>query len=114
MHLYFYDYIVGEMILIINPEFFSDKLEGFKDKEKMIVHEFAKKIWGVFEEHGYPGDPHFPLLYNVIIIDIQYPFMVHFPSSDTNLTTLPLPRIFAPAPRSPGTLRTRSQAGNVK
>ena len=58
--------------MIINPEFFSDNLEGFKVKEKMIVHEFAKKLWGVFEEHGYPGDPHFPLLYNVIIIDIHY------------------------------------------
>ena len=50
----------------INSEFFTDNLfDGSKVKEKMIVHEYAKKRWGVFEEHGFPGDPHFPLLYNV-------------------------------------------------
>ena len=51
----------------IHPEFFTGKLEGFTVKEKMIIHEYAKKRWGVFEEHGYPGDPHFPLLYLIII-----------------------------------------------
>ena len=51
-----------------NLEFFTDNIfDGSKVKEKMIVHEYAKKRWGVFEEHGFPGDPHFPLLYKVIL-----------------------------------------------
>ena len=28
-----------------------------------MVHEFAKLRWGVFEEHGYPGDDKFPMFY---------------------------------------------------
>ncbi len=28
-----------------------------------MVHEFAKLRWGVFEEHGYPGDKKFPMFY---------------------------------------------------
>ena len=27
------------------------------------MHEFAKLRWGVFEEHGYPGDDKFPMYY---------------------------------------------------
>ena len=27
------------------------------------MHEFAKLRWGVFEEHGYPGDEKFPMFY---------------------------------------------------
>ena len=30
---------------------------------KTLVHEFAKLRWGVFEEHGYPGDEKFPMFY---------------------------------------------------
>ena len=30
---------------------------------KVIVHEWAKLRWGVFEEHGYPGDPQFPMFF---------------------------------------------------
>ena len=30
---------------------------------KVVVHEWAKMRWGVFEEHGYPGDEQFPLFY---------------------------------------------------
>ena len=30
---------------------------------KTLVHEFAKLRWGVFEEHGYPGDSKFPMYY---------------------------------------------------
>jgi hypothetical protein len=28
-----------------------------------MVHEWAKLRWGVYEEHGYPGDPKFPMFY---------------------------------------------------
>jgi hypothetical protein len=28
-----------------------------------MVHEWAKLRWGVYEEHGYPGDPKFPIFY---------------------------------------------------
>jgi hypothetical protein len=27
------------------------------------VHEWAKLRWGVYEEHGYPGDNKFPMFY---------------------------------------------------
>ena len=30
---------------------------------KAVVHEWAKLRWGVFEEHGYPGDTRFPLFF---------------------------------------------------
>ena len=30
---------------------------------KVVVHEWAKLRWGVFEEHGYPGDPQFPMFF---------------------------------------------------
>ena len=30
---------------------------------KTLLHEFAKLRWGVFEEHGYPGDEKFPMFY---------------------------------------------------
>ena len=51
-----------------NLDFFTDNIfDGSKLKEKMIVHEYAKKRWGVFEECGFPGHPHFPLLYKVIL-----------------------------------------------
>ena len=30
---------------------------------KAVVHEWAKLRWGVFEEHGYPGDQQFPLFF---------------------------------------------------
>ena len=29
----------------------------------MVVHEWAKLRWGVFEEYGYPGDAKFPMFY---------------------------------------------------
>ena len=28
-----------------------------------MVHEWAKLRWGVYEEHGYPGDSKFPMFY---------------------------------------------------
>ena len=31
--------------------------------EKVLVHEWAKLRWGVFEEYGYPGDQKFPMFY---------------------------------------------------
>ena len=29
----------------------------------MVVHEWAKLRWGIFEEYGYPADDQFPLFY---------------------------------------------------
>ena len=31
--------------------------------DKILVHEWAKLRWGVYEEFGYPGDEKFPLFY---------------------------------------------------
>ena len=33
------------------------------DRGKTLLHEFSKLRWGVFEEHGYPGDDMFPMFY---------------------------------------------------
>ena len=30
---------------------------------KVVVHEWAKLRWGVFEEHGFPGDQQFPMFF---------------------------------------------------
>ena len=30
---------------------------------QVVVHEWAKLRWGVFEEFGYPGDAKFPMFY---------------------------------------------------
>ena len=30
---------------------------------KVVVHEWAKLRWGVFEENGYPGDQQFPMFF---------------------------------------------------
>ena len=35
---------------------------------KVVVHEWAKLRWGVFEEHGYPGDQQFPLFFYKVLI----------------------------------------------
>merc|ERR1719341_1473372 len=35
----------------------------FGRRDKVIVHEWAKLRWGVFEEFGYPGDERFPMFY---------------------------------------------------
>ena len=32
----------------------------------MFVHEWSKYRYGVFEEHGYPGDPKYPAFYNKV------------------------------------------------
>merc|ERR1711971_469223 len=37
--------------------------EEFGRTDKVVVHEWAKLRWGVFEEYGYPGDPKFPMFY---------------------------------------------------
>ena len=33
------------------------------NRGKTLLHEFSKLRWGVFEEHGYPGDDMFPMFY---------------------------------------------------
>ena len=30
---------------------------------QILVHEWAKLRWGVYEEYGYPGDEKFPMFY---------------------------------------------------
>jgi len=37
--------------------------DEFGRTDKVVVHEWAKLRWGVFEEYGYPGDPKFPMFY---------------------------------------------------
>merc|ERR1712226_897879 len=37
--------------------------EVFGRTDKILVHEWAKLRWGVYEEYGYPGDAKFPMFY---------------------------------------------------
>ena len=37
--------------------------DEFGRTDKVVVHEWAKLRWGVFEEYGYPGDAKFPMFY---------------------------------------------------
>ena len=41
----------------------SNASTEFGRTDKVVVHEWAKLRWGVFEEHGYPGDTQFPLFF---------------------------------------------------
>ena len=41
----------------------SNASTEFGRTDKVIVHEWAKLRWGVFEEFGYPGDERFPMFY---------------------------------------------------
>ena len=45
-----------------SSEFLVDS-SAYGNWGKVIVHEWAKLRWGVFEEHGYPGDPQFPMFF---------------------------------------------------
>merc|ERR1711892_909497 len=44
----------------ITPGFLNDS-SAYGLWGKVIVHEWAKLRWGVYEEHGYPGDEKFPM-----------------------------------------------------
>ena len=61
---------------IISIEGFLDDNTAYGNVGKVVVHEWAKLRWGVFEEHGYPGDAQFPLFFykvgtsGVIYVDI--------------------------------------------
>ena len=41
----------------------SNASDKFGRTDKVVVHEWAKLRWGVFEEYGYPGDAMFPMFY---------------------------------------------------
>ena len=43
----------------------TDKVTGLNHHNmlKILVHEWAKLRWGVYEEYGYPGDAKFPMFY---------------------------------------------------
>merc|ERR1711970_768968 len=46
----------------ITPAFLEDS-SAYGNWGKVIVHEWAKLRWGVYEEHGYPGDEKFPMFF---------------------------------------------------
>ena len=49
--------------LSLSPTEFLVDSSAYGNWGKVIVHEWAKLRWGVFEEHGYPGDPQFPMFF---------------------------------------------------
>ena len=48
------------MLLSLNGSNFE---EDFGPYGHVFVHEWSKFRYGVFEEHGYPGDPLYPMFY---------------------------------------------------
>eukprot|EP00090_Calanus_glacialis_P010249 TRINITY_DN18632_c0_g1_i4.p1 TRINITY_DN18632_c0_g1~~TRINITY_DN18632_c0_g1_i4.p1 ORF type:complete len:980 (-),score=267.96 TRINITY_DN18632_c0_g1_i4:71-3010(-) len=46
---------------VVNHDTIAQDALGRTDK--ILVHEWAKLRWGVFEEYGYPGDEKFPMFY---------------------------------------------------
>ena len=48
------------MLLSLNGSSFE---EDFGPSGHVFVHEWSKFRYGVFEEHGYPGDPLYPMFY---------------------------------------------------
>jgi len=47
----------------LTPEFMAGGTTEYGNWGKVLVHEWAKLRWGVFEEHGYPGDSQFPMFF---------------------------------------------------
>jgi len=48
----------------ITPGYLKNSSKGVHGNVgKTAVHEWAKLRWGVYEEHGYPGDEQFPLIF---------------------------------------------------
>jgi len=46
------------------PGFLTNSTKGvYGNVGKVLVHEWAKLRWGVYEEHGYPGDKQFPMFF---------------------------------------------------
>merc|ERR1711892_205 len=46
----------------ITPGFLEDS-SAYGNWGKVVAHEWAKLRWGVYEEHGYPGDDKFPMFF---------------------------------------------------
>ena len=51
---------------MLSSEFLVDS-SAYGNWGKVVVHEWAKLRWGVFEEHGFPGDEQFPMFFYKVI-----------------------------------------------
>ena len=45
---------MGDLLPVINRTFLLNNVDNFQVFQ-VLVHEWAKLRWGVYEEHGYPG-----------------------------------------------------------
>ena len=54
---------------------------------QVFLYEWSKLRYGVFEEHGYPGDPLYPMFYSKQIFTADGPRTVYKPNVCTNIET---------------------------
>ena len=54
---------------------------------QVFLYEWSKLRYGVFEEHGYPGDPLYPMFYSKQIFTANGPMSVYKPNVCTNVET---------------------------
>ena len=54
---------------------------------QVFLYEWSKLRYGVFEEHGYPGDPLYPMFYSKQIFTTNGPMSVYKPNVCTNIET---------------------------
>ena len=54
---------------------------------QVFLYEWSKLRYGVFEEHGYPGDPLYPMFYSKQIFTANGPMSVYKPNVCTNIET---------------------------
>ena len=47
---------------------------------QVFLYEWSKLRYGVFEEHGYPGDPLYPMFYSKQIFTANGPMSVYKPN----------------------------------
>ncbi|XP_069958008.1 calcium-activated chloride channel regulator 4 isoform X1 [Cherax quadricarinatus] len=54
----------------LTPQYLTDETQvtNWGPRGRMLIHEWAKLRWGVFDEFGYPNDPKFPLFYVTSVI----------------------------------------------
>ena len=78
------------MVVKVSEDYLSQHVSQtsmFGPPGQVFLYEWSKFRYGVFEEHGYPGDPLYPMFYSEQIDTPQGPRNVIKPSLCTNVNT---------------------------
>ena len=76
------------LIVKVSEDYLSQHVSQtsmFGPPGQVFLYEWSKFRYGVFEEHGYPGDPLYPMFYSEQINTPQGPRNVIKPSLCTNV-----------------------------